>query len=144
MNVVSFIRQRLGPTITRWCLVLFFAAQVYLAIPFLQASIQPLQAAPDISFVEKMHIQWGAIFDLLDFVRRETPETAVILMKDDGRPEFDQYFLFPRRVVYGGADVLQENSQIDYVLVDDGYPQFPVIGSKMMLDETHGLYKVQR
>jgi hypothetical protein len=65
-------------------------------------------------------------------------------MKDDGRPEFDQYFLFPRRVIYGDADALRCNPQVEYVLITDNYPQFPVSGTKKMMDGIHGLYELQK
>jgi hypothetical protein len=144
MNVAAFTKHRLGRLIAKWSMVLFFAAQLILAVPHLLTAVEPFQTVPNITYVEKMRIQWGGIFDLLDFVRRETPENAVILMKEDGRPEFDQYFLFPRRVVYGTAEALRNDPPIDYVLVDDGYPQFPVSGSKIMMDDTHGLFKLQK
>ena len=143
-RLVNIAKYRLGRALVGWAVVLFFAAQVWLAIPHLQTALEPFQTVPNISYTEKMHIQWGAIFDVLYFVRRETPENAVILMKEDGRPEFDQYFLFPRRVIYGDSDALRNNPQVDYVLIGDGYPQFPVVGARRMMDDTHGLYELQR
>ncbi len=143
MSVAISAKSRLRRTL-KWGLILLFATQVGFGIPNLQTAVEPFLTVPAIGYAEKMHIQWGPIFDLLYFISRETPENAVILMKDDGRPEFDQYFLFPRRVVYGGADALLHDRQIGYVLIDDGYPQFPVIGTKLMLDDTHGLFKLQR
>lgn len=137
-------KDRLGPTFLKCGLGLFFAIQVVLGMPNLQAEVQPFLTVPNITYAEKMHIQWGAVFDVMDFVRRETPRNAVILMKDDGRPEFDQFFLFPRRVIYGDEEKLLLNPQINYVVIGDGYPQFPVDGIRIMLDDTHGLYELQR
>jgi hypothetical protein len=144
VNTTGLREHRLGRKLVKWGLVLFFATQVVLGIPNLQTAVQPYLTVPYISYAEKMHIQWGRIFDLMDFIRRETPENAVILMNDDGRPEFDQYFLFPRRVIYGDAKALLNNDQIEYVLVNDGYPPFPVDGIKIMLDDTHGMYELHR
>ncbi len=140
MKFAKLIKLHFGDTLIRWTIAAFFAAQVVLAIPHFQNALEPLLTVPNISYADKMHIQWGAVYDQLDFVRRETPADAVILMKDDGRPEFDQYFLFPRRVIYGDADALRANPQIGYVLITDGYPQFPARGEKKMLDDAHGLY----
>ena len=144
MSDVKFIRHPWLRVLARWSVAAFFAAQVVIAIPHLQDAIEPLRTLPTISYADKMRIQWGAVFDLLDFIRRETPENAIILMKEDGRPEFDQYFLFPRRVIYGDANALRRNPQVEYVLITDNYPQFPVNGTRKMLDGTHGLYELQK
>ena len=144
VNAAGFTKHRRVRALVRWGVVLFFAAQVLLAVPQLQSIVEPFLTVPNITYAQKMHIQWGAIFDLLYFVRRVTPENAVILMKEDGRPEFDQYFLFPRRVIYGDATAVSSNPQVGYVLIGDGYPQIPVYGSRIMMDETHGLYELQR
>ena len=123
-----------------WAITAFFAAQVIIAIPHFQNIIEPLQTVSDISDVDKMRIQWGEVYDQLDFIRRETPDNAVILMKDDGRPEFDQYFLYPRRVIYDD----KPHVEAEYIFIEINFPPFPVVGEKKMLDATHGLIKVQR
>ncbi len=143
MKFAKSIKQRLSNALIRGMIAAFFAAQVILAIPHFQNALEPLLTVPNISYADKMRIQWGAVYDQLDFIRRDTPADAVILMKDDGRPEFDQYFLFPRHVIYGDAAALRANPQIGYVLITDGYPQVPVIGEKKMLDDAHGLYELQ-
>ncbi len=121
-----------------------FAAQILLAIPPLQSAVATLMIAPNLSYTDKMYIRWGAVFAQLDFVRRETPPDAVILMKKDDRPEFDRYFLFPRQIIYGDAQALQNNPQVQYVLITDDYPAFPVDGSKVLMDNSHGLYRLTR
>ncbi|MCL4393966.1 MAG: hypothetical protein M1482_04020 [Chloroflexi bacterium] len=100
--------------------------------------------APSLTYTDKMYVQWRDVYVLLDFVSRETPPTAVILMPEDERPEFDQYFLFPRRVIYGNDAALRDNPQIDYVLIVGEYPQFAVEGSRIMLDGTHGLVRLDK
>ena len=95
---------------------------------------------PNISDDDKMRIQWGEVYNQLDFIRRETPDNAVIQMKDDGRPEFDQYFLYPRRVIYDD----KPHGEAEYLFVEENYPPFPVSGEKKMLDLTHSLIKIQR
>jgi hypothetical protein len=122
----------------------FFAAQVVLAIQPMQNAVALLLIAPNLSDTDKMYIRWGDVFAQLDFIRRETPPDAVILMKKDDRPEFDQYFLFPRRVIYGDAEALQSNPQVEYVLITDNYPQFPIDGVKILMDNAHGLYWLAR
>jgi hypothetical protein len=144
MNFAKFTRQRPLRSLTGLMIAVFFATQVIIAIPRFQDALFPLLTVPNISYTDKMYIQWGDVFVLLDFVRRETPENAVILMKEDGRPEFDQYFLFPRGVIYGDAATLANNPQVEYVIITDNYPQFPVSGTKKMMDETHGLFEVRR
>ncbi len=144
MTIAKFTKRRFVSKLIDLSTAAFFAAQVIIAIPHLQNAIEPLQTVPNISDADKMRIQWGDLFDQLDFIRRETPANAVILMPEDGRPEVDQYFLFPRRVIYGDADALRDNPQVEYVLITDNYPSFPVRGEKMMLDDAHGLYRLQR
>ncbi len=144
LTIAKFTKCRFVSKLVDLSIAAFFAAQFLLAIPHLQNVSEPLRTVPNISDADKMRIQWGALFDRLDFVRRETPPNAVILMPEDGRPEFDQYFLFPRRVIYGDADALRDNPQVEYVLITDNYPPFPVRGEKMMLDDAHGLYRLQR
>ena len=137
-------RPRVVPALAAGLLAAFFTAQVLLAVPSFQSAVATLMAAPNLTYTDKMYIRWGDIFAQLDFVRRETPPDAVILMKKDDRPEFDQYFLFPRRVIYGDAASLQSNPQIQYVLIADDYPAFPVSGAKVLMDGTHGLYRLTR
>jgi hypothetical protein len=127
-------------TTFRLTIAAFFAAQIIIAIPHFQNIITPLQTVPNISDADKMRIQWGEVYDQLDFIRRETPDNTVILMKDDGRPEFDQYFLYPRRVIYDD----KPHDQADYIFIEENYPPFPVVGEKKMLDARHGLIKLQR
>lgn len=125
---------------TIWAIAAFFAAHIIIAIPHFQNIIAPLQTVPNISDTDKMHIQWGEVFDQLDFIKRETPDNATILMKENGRPEFDQYFLYPRRVIYDD----EPDVQAEYIFVEENYPPFPVVGEKKMLDATHGLIRMQR
>jgi hypothetical protein len=131
---------RVWRTIFHWAIAAFFAAQFVIAIPHFQNILEPLRTVPNISDADKLRIQWGDVFDQLDFIRSETPDNAVIQMKEDGRPEFDQYFLYPRRVIYDD----KPNAQAEYIFVQENYPPFPVIGDKRMLDATHGLIRVQR
>ena len=131
---------RITRTTLRLTIAAFFAAQFVIAIPHFQNILEPLRTVPNISDTDKMRIQWGYVFDQLDFIRRETPDNAVIQMKEDGRPEFDQYFLYPRRVIYDD----KPHAQAEYIFVQENYPPFPVIGDKKMLDATHGLIRVQR
>ena len=143
MNSASPSRQSVLRSLTRLIIALFLAAQVAIAIPRFQDALFPLLTVPNITYTDKMYIQWREIFVLLDFVRRETPENATILMKEDGRSQFDEYFLFPRHLIYGNADALTNNPQVEYVLISDDYPQFPVNGVKKMIDDTHGLFEVK-
>lgn len=133
-------RVALCPSWKNYLIAAFFAAQIIIAVPHFQKIIEPLQTVPTISDDTKMRIQWGEVYNQLDFIRRETPDGATILMKENGRPEFDQYFLYPRRVIYGD----KPNVQAEYIFVQENYPPFPVVGEKKMLDATHGLIRVQR
>jgi len=144
VNTAIFTKRRFLRGLVRWIIAAFFAAQVVIAIPRSQDAIAPLLIAPNLTYTDKMYIQWGDLFVLLDFIRRQTPPDAIILMKDDQRPQFDQYFLFPRRVIYGDANALRDNPQVQYLLIARDYPQFPVSGTRIMLDDTHGLYRLQR
>ena len=144
MNFAKLARQRPRRSLIRLMITVFFAAQVIIAIPRFQDALFPLLTVPNISYTDKMYIQWRDVFVLLDFIRHETPENAVILMKQDDRPQFDQYFLFPRRVIYGDAATLANNPQIEYVIITNHYPQFPVNGDKKMMDDTHGLFELAR
>jgi hypothetical protein len=144
VNFAKSTRQQPLRSLTRLMVAVFFAAQVIIAIPRFQDALFPLLTVPNISYTDKMYIQWRDIFVLLDFVRRETPENAVILMKEDGRPQFDLYFLFPRHLIYGNADAIANNPQVEYVLITDNYPQFSVDGVKKMMDDTHGLFELLR
>jgi hypothetical protein len=128
----------------KWVIVALFAAQLVVAAPHLENTVATMLVAPNLTYPDKMYVQWRDVYVLLDFVRRETPPTAVILMNQDDRPEFDQYFLFPRRVIYGNAGALAGNPQITYVLITDHYPEFAVVGHKIMMDDVHGLYRLEK
>lgn len=144
MRLAKPTRQQLLSTLVGGLVAAFFGAQVLLAIQPMQSAAATLMIAPNLTYTDKMYIRWGDVFSQLDFIRRETPPDAVILMKKDDRPEFDQYFLFPRQVIYGDAEALQSNPQIGYVLITDNYPQFPVAGVKILKDDAHGLYWLAR
>ena len=85
---------------------------------------------------------WGVHFPLMQFVQHQTPDDAVLLL-DPYYGAVDIYFLYPRRVLHGNAGTLRRHPEIQYVVINDrGFPDFPVAGSKIMLNENLGLYKL--
>jgi hypothetical protein len=130
--------------IAAWGVIVFFIAQLIIAIPVFLNALQPVWEHPNWSYEDKMRIYWGPYVDLMQFIQRQTPSNSVLLA-DPYYGSVDIYFLFPRTIIYGGADTLRSHPEIQYVVIDDrGYPDFPVPGDKIMLNDKIGLYRIHR
>jgi hypothetical protein len=120
-----------------------FAAQVAAGLPAIESAVSAPMQFPDRSADEKMRNEWGSFYDLMQFVQTRTPANAVLLFD----PEYyyksvNLYFLSPRKLLYGDEEALRSHPEIDYVVISEGYPSFPVPGEKMPLDDKQGLYRI--
>ena len=127
-----------------WVITALFAVQVAIVIPQWSSGLQPLIESPNRSDDDKMHIKWPGYYDLVHFIAQETPEDAIILMDNNARVQVDLYFLYPRRLVYGGVETFRAHPEIEYVVATEDFPDFPVVGEKRMMNDKLGLYKIQR
>ncbi len=127
-----------------WAIVALFVAQVAITIPQWLSGLQPLAGNPNQSDDDKMRVKWPGYYDLVHFIAQETPENATILMDNSARVQIDLYFLYPRRLLYGGAGTFWAHPEIEYVVATEDFPDFPVTGEKRMLNDKLGLYKIQR
>ena len=117
-----------------------FAAQVGAGLGAIESAVSAPMQFPDRSTDDKMRIGWGSYYDLMRFVQSKTPPNAVILFD----PKYyyktvNLYFLSPRKLIYGDAETLRSHPEIEYVVISDGYPTFPLPGEKIMLDDKQGL-----
>ncbi len=152
MNALSkktaIILARLGRSVVPLGVLILFVAHLYVTLPRLQESLGWLREQGALSYEEKMRIKWaryGSYFDLMDFVQKRTPLGAIILFEDGPKlGSIDFYFLFPRRILYGGAEVLRDHPEVEYVVIEGDYPGFPVSGEKFMMDDRHGLLRIRR
>ena len=120
-----------------------FAAQVAAGLPAMESAVSAPMQFPNRSTDEKMRIAWGSYYDLMQFVQDKTPASAAILF--DAKYYYKSvnlYFLSPRKLIYGDEETLRSHPEIDYVVISDGYPTFPLRGEKMMLDDKQGLYGI--
>jgi hypothetical protein len=122
-----------------------FVGQIAIATPTVLSTLSgPLQD-PNPSYEEKMRGAWGSYFDFMQFVQAKTSENAVLLFD----PKYfyatlSLYFLYPRKLIYGGKETWQSHPEVDYVVISEGYPSFSVQGEKEMFDDKQGVYRVQR
>lgn len=130
-------------SIAVWVIVLLFLAQVMIAIPVIQHTwIGPLQY-PNRTYEQKMRAVWGTYFDFMQFIQTATPNTSVLLLDPNHLYlSLNLYFLYPRRLIYGDEKTLHKHPEVDYVVIIEGFPNFPVNGEKIMFDDKHGLYRI--
>jgi hypothetical protein len=121
-----------------------FGMHLVVAVPRFYAALAPLWEIPGRSYEDKMREKWGSYFELMQFVQRTTPENAVLLHDPTDYRWLAPYFLYPRRLLFGGEMMLREHPEIEYVLIRDDYPTSPVTGERLMLNDTLGLYKIRR
>lgn len=132
-------------TLTAYGIAALFVLQVALGFPFFQWNLTAPMLEPNRTAEEKLRIAWGAFFDAMQFVQVQTPLDAVILI-DSNYIYFNLtlYFLYPRKLLFGGETIFRANPEIGYVLITDGYPDFPVAGETTMLNDKHGLLRILR
>lgn len=132
-------------SIAVWIIALLFLAQVIAAIPIVWSMWEgPLQN-PDWTYEQKMRSVRGlsSYFDFILFVQATTPEKAVLLFDPNYHYiTLNLYFLYPRKLIYGGEKILHEHPEVDYVVINDGFPNFPVNGERIMFDDKQGLYRI--
>ena len=117
-------------------ITLLFIGQVMSVVPTVQSTwAGPLQD-PKRSYEQKMRSVWGSYFDFIQFVQTRTPDTSVLLF--DSKYYYatlNLYFLYPRKLIYGNEETLRSHPEINYVVISDGFPNFPVAGEKIMFDD---------
>ncbi len=103
----------------------------------------------DSSYDEKMKRRRGWHYDLLYFIKENTPEDANILFPSSdtyleiGNLGFNDYFLLPRNLYHGNRQILQSLRPPVYVVVYKEFPSFKVEGSRIMKDSEQGLIHYQ-
>ncbi len=126
-----------------FAIVVVFLAQIVNALSPAQSVWAGVLQKLDQSYEQKMHDVWGAYFDFMQFVQTTTPDTSVLLF--DSKYYFatlNLYFLYPRKLIYGNEETLHSHPEINYVVISDGFPNFPVAGEKIMFDDKQGLYRI--
>ena len=120
-----------------------FVFQVAAGLPTIVSAVSAPLQFPDRSVDEKLRMEWGSFYDLMQYVQVKTPTNAVLLFAPNYQYRaVDLYFLYPRKLLYGDEATLHSHPEIDYVVISDGYPTFPVPGERTMLDSTQGLYGI--
>lgn len=101
---------------------------------------------PGLTYDEKMSRIWGDYYAYMTFIQEHTPSSAVILIPPHGDTYplvgckgLDDYFLYPRRLINADQNALEEHPEVEYILIDGEFPDFPVAGERLMLNEQSGL-----
>ena len=122
-----------------------FVAQIGAGLAQIDEAISGPMQFPNRSIDDKMRVEWGSYYDLMRFVQDKTPEDAILLLGTKSPfATLDLYFLYPRKLLFGSEETLNNHPEIGYVVISDGYPTFPVPGEKMMLDDKQGIYRLPR
>ncbi len=127
-----------------WGVAIFVLVHLAVSVPILVGHLNPILENPGRSYDEKIQMKWGPDYTVVSFILKNTPENATILMEHAlyGAPE--QYFLFPRKLLYGGEETLRTHPEITYIVIDHDFPNFYVNGEKILMDDQRGLIKVRR
>jgi hypothetical protein len=145
MSKYSFRANGWLNTLTFWLVVGMLTIHLIAGLFNLTARASPLFVSSALTFPELLQSDSRVAFDQVEFIRKQTPEQAVLLLGPKWYPQHALYFLYPRRLFFGGAGILAQHPEIEYVIIDDpGYPNFAVDGDKVMLDAERGLYKIRR
>ncbi|MBA7662478.1 hypothetical protein ES703_70507 [subsurface metagenome] len=86
---------------------------------------------PHLSYDEKMRVQRGGWINLGEFVKKNTPLTAVIVYPRFGAT-FWEYFLYPRKLLLGSQKWPAVHKSATHVLVARGWPRFPLNTRKFL------------
>ncbi len=141
----SFQARRFVRAIAAYGVALLFVLQVMLGLAQFQWNLTEPLLEPNRTTEEKFRSAWGTFFDVVQFVKTQTPPDAVILIDSEYiYHNLMLYFLYPRRLLFGGESVFRANSEIGFILITDGYPDYAVTGETKMLDDSHGLLRVSR
>jgi hypothetical protein len=145
MQTITYLKvvERIVRLIIGWGVVGLFVAQILVALPWFVSSLAPLVENPNRSYDEKMRIKWGDYYDLVQFIQKETPNNAVLLIDSNSHINIDLYFLYPRQLYYGDKQDLVQHP-IEYVILTGELPAPAVEGERMMLDDKRGLIRVRR
>ena len=105
----------------------------------------------NVSRNEKWEQQFGSYwYSYFRFVREHTPPRARILIPPLDKERFPwnvvrhNFFLQPRRIYQGSRPWLLKREMIDYVVTCGPFPDFPVEGERIMLDEKRGLIQIRK
>ena len=80
---------------------------------------------PHLSYDAKMRARRGGWINLAEFVRKNTPSTAVIMYPPRKVPNWE-YFLYPRKLLSGSRRWPAVYKSATHVLVIHGWPRFPL------------------
>lgn len=135
--------------------ILLFAVlsfNLYKTFNFLWADFTIMENFPGLSYDEKMRHKIGKDFyNYTLFLRKYLPQDATVLIPpmafpwaQTGNIYYLNYFLYPRKLVYGGEETIAENKNITYALMlwgesgpsqeyKQGWPKFPVKAEEIIL-----------
>lgn len=127
-----------------WGLVLLIAAHLALGLVNLIATLSPMLG--DLSSYNEAQFRMNlrVSYSFVQFIQKETPENSTLLLGPSWYPAHALYFFYPRHLIYGGASILRDHPEIEYIVIDDGFPDFDVAGEKVMLDSERGIVQVRR
>ena len=86
---------------------------------------------PHLSYDAKMRARRGGWTNLAEFVKKNTPSTAVIMYPPFGQENWE-YFLYPRKLLSGSRRSHAVHKSATHVLVIYGWPKFPVNTRKFL------------
>lgn len=93
------------------------------SLPWLAAQLAFAESHASWDAAAKLRERWGRTYELAEFVRRETPDDAVVMLPPApdwgslGSPFVWQYFLLPRRVAPEQRPLLDQNPPFTHVVV---------------------------
>ncbi len=98
---------------------------LYKTFNFLWADITVMENFPRLTYGQKMQAKYGLYYDFMEFVKKNTPDDAVILIPPSmvpfmasGNSYLSNYFLYPRRLINGQLNKPpQYLNRYNYVLV---------------------------
>ena len=86
---------------------------------------------PHLSYDAKMRARRGGWTNLAEFVKKNTPSTAVIIYPRFARENWE-YFLYPRKLLSGSRKRPAVYKSATHVLVIHGWPRFPLNARKFL------------
>jgi len=86
---------------------------------------------PSASYDQKMRARRGGWTNLAEFVKKNTPSTAVIIYPPFARENWE-YFLYPRKLLSGSRKRPVVHKSATHVLVIHGWPRFPLNTRKFL------------
>jgi hypothetical protein len=127
-----------------WLLLGLITAHLLFSAVSLLSITSPLLGNSVVTYEALVRSNLQVSYELIEFVQAKTPQDAILLISPRWNHAHALYFFYPRKLFFGGADVLQNHPEIQYVVSDGTFPDFPIEGEQIMLDQERGLYRIKR